>query len=157
VRVGNLAHQVVYQVFWTRTDPKRELFRIEVGDYSNGKGAQLWNYGIANEGDFNGDGLPDYSWYGGDDTAVRMYLFLSSSTGYKRVDLMKTVEASWRQRFHKPAPDLSDNGSGYGFSEAVLERSPTGLILHANIHYANLDETKKATYRFDIVEADFKP
>ena len=106
VSVGKLAHQVVYQVFWSRTTPRRELFRIEVGSYFSGELVKLWNCGVANEGDFNGDGLPDYSWYGGDDTGQEMYLFLSSDRGYKRVDLLKTVEAAWQRRFNKPLPTL---------------------------------------------------
>jgi len=111
IRAGRLAHQVAYQVFWSRTLPKRELFRVAIGGYYNGQGDQWWNYGIVDEGDFNGDGLPDYSWYGGDDTGGVSYLFLSSSSGYKRVDIEKTVEAAWKKRFNKPAPDLSDSGA----------------------------------------------
>lgn len=156
LRLGKLAHQVAYQVFWSRTTPKRELFRVEIGGYTNGEGDQWWNYGVVDEYDFNGDGVPDYTWYGGDDTGGVMYLFLSSSNGYKPVDLLKSVEAAWRKRFNKPAPDLSDSCSDYCVNQTVLERSPSGLVLHATVHHSTLDEKDEATYRFDIVQADFK-
>ena len=157
VRVGKVAHQVVYQIFWSRTTPRRELFRIVIGGYSNGQGDQLWNYGIASEGDFNGDGLPDYAWYGGDDTGGEMYLFFSSENRYKRVDVLKTVEAAWKQRFKKPAPDLSDSDSGYCVSKVVLERSTTGIVLHAAVPYPASEGQREGTYRFDIAQENFKP
>ena len=160
MRVGKATHKVVYQVFWSRTTPSRELFRIEIGDYSSGELVQLWNYGIVNEGHFNGDGLPDYSWYGGDDTGQEMYLFLSSDSGYKRVDLLKTVKAAWQRRFNKPPPDLGDIGGKYALDDMVLERSTTGLVLDATVRRVPTDiatmNTKRA-YRFSIEQADFKP
>jgi len=106
IYVGKPNQKAVYEVFWSRTKPKRELFRIEVGRSFDGQLVRTWFYGIVDEGDFNGDGLPDYSWYGGDDTGEEMYLFLSSNSGYKRIDLVKTVEAAWHRRFKKPSPDL---------------------------------------------------
>lgn len=110
VYVGKPGHQTVYEVFWSRTSPKRELFRIEVGRSFDGQLVRTWFYGIVDEGDFNGDGVPDYSWYGGDDTGQEMYLLRSSDGGYKRIDLLKTVEAAWRRRFNKPPPDLGEVG-----------------------------------------------
>lgn len=156
-RVGKSSHQVVYQVFWSRTLPRRELFRVEIGSYSKGEGAELWNYGIAKEGDFNGDGLPDYAWYGGDDGGEYRYLFLSSDDGYKRVDVLKTVEAAWRERFDKLSPDFSNFDSGIGLSETVLEGSQAGMVLHAAIHRRASRGKGETTYRFDISQADFKP
>ena len=142
------------------TTPRRELYRIAVGSYQNGEGDQLWNYGIANEGDFNGDGVPDYSWYGGDDTGDEMYLFLSSDNGYKRVDLLKTVEAAWQRRFNKPPPDLGDIEDKYTLDDIVLIHSTTGLVLDAtarpNPMFIETMKTKR-TYRFSIAQADFKP
>jgi hypothetical protein len=160
IRVGKAAHEVVYQVFWSRTTPRRELFRIEVGDYSSGELVQLWNYGIVNEGDFNGDGVPDYSWYGGDDTGEELYLFLSSDSGYKRVDLLKTVEAAWQRRFNNPPPDLGDRDGKYALDDMVLEHSATGLVLDATVrpNPINMETmTAKRTYRFSIGQSDFKP
>lgn len=43
INVGKAAHKVFYQVFWSRTTPRHELFRIEVGDYSSGKLVKLWH------------------------------------------------------------------------------------------------------------------
>lgn len=160
INVGKAAHEVVYQVFWSRTTPKRELFRVEIGDYSSGALIKTWHYGIAAEGDFNGDGLPDYSWYGGDDTGEERYLFLSSDSGYKRVDLLKTVEAAWQSRFNKPPPDLGDLEGKYELDDLELENSSVGLVLDATVRPNPISVTSKTTkriYRFRIAQADFKP
>ena len=156
-RVGKVSHQVVYQVFWSRTTPRSELFRVIIGSYFNGELVQLWNYGIANEGDFNGDGLPDYSWYCGDDTGAELYIYLSSDSGYKRVDVLKTVEAAWQRRFNKPAPDLGEIGGNYDLDDTVLDRSSTGMVLHAMVRHSATERKREITYRFDISQADFKP
>jgi hypothetical protein len=151
-RIGKSA----YQVFWSRTEPKQELFRVEIGTYV-GKGAEKWwNYGIADEGDFNGDGTPDYSWYGGDDTGFAMYLFLSSGSTYKRIDILKTVQAAWIRRYHTAAPDLGGSGEGYALGDVVLERSTTGIVLLAEIHFETFDGVKKETRQFRIKQSDFK-
>jgi hypothetical protein len=160
IHIREADHEVVYQVFWSRTTPKRELFRLEVGRYFTGKLVQLWNYGIANEGDFNGDGLPDYSWYGGDDTGEERYLFLSSESGYKRVDLLKTVEAAWQRRFKNTPPDLGLLDGKYELDDIVLEYSAAGLVLDATVRPNPISMatiTTKRTYRFSIGQADFKP
>jgi len=159
LRIGRAAHQVVYQVFWSRTAPKQKLFRIEIGRDFNGKLVQLWNYGVANEGDFNGDGNPDYSWYGGDDTGQEMYLFLSSDNGYKSVDLLKTVEAAWHRLFNRTPPDLGDVGGNYGIDDLALERSAAGLVLNATVRRIPSDiatMNSKRAYKFSIGQADFK-
>jgi hypothetical protein len=119
----------------------------------------MWHYGIAAEGDFNGDGLPDYSWYGGDDTGEELYLFLSSDSGYKRIDLLKTIEAAWQRRFNKPPPDLGDFHNEYKLDDIVLENSAAGLVLNVSVLPNPLEETvtTKRTYRFSIQQADFKP
>lgn len=160
ISAGKAARQVVYQVFWSRTTPRHELFRIEIGDYSSGKLVKTWHYGIAAEGDFNGDGVPDYSWYGGDDTGEGRYLFLSSESGYKRVDLLKTVEAAWQRRFNKPSPDLGDIEGKYELDDLELENSATGLVLDATVlpnPVSVKPMTTKRTYQFSIAQADFKP
>jgi hypothetical protein len=160
INAGKATHKVVYQVFWSRTTPRHELFRIEIGDYSSGKLVKTWHYGIAAEGDFNGDGLPDYSWYGGDDTGEELYLFLSSDSGYKRVDLLKTVEAAWQRRFNKPPPDLGELEDKYELDDLILENSTAGLILNATVRLNPISATPmttKRTYRFSIQQADFKP
>jgi len=160
INVGKATHKVVYQVFWSRTTPRHELFRVEIGDYSSGMLVKTWHYGIAAEGDFNGDGLPDYSWYGGDDTGEELYLFLSSDSGYTRVDLLKTVEAAWQRRFNKPPPDLGELEGRYELDDLELENSAAGLVLDATVRPNPISATPmttKRTYRFSIGKVDFKP
>src|ERR1035437_3467392 len=147
----------IYQVFWSHTKPKRELFRVKVGTYVGQDVVKWWNYGVTDEEDFNGDGVPDYAWYGGDDTGFAMYLFLSSGSQYQRIDVLKTVQGAWRQRFHKPAPDLGGSDSGYALNDTVLERSATGLVLLAKVAHVTINGTNKGTYQFRIGQADFKP
>jgi len=155
ISVGKPGHEAVYEVFWSRTTPKRELFRIEIGRSFDGQLVRTWTYGIAEEGDFNGDGVPDYSWYGGDDTGQEFYLFLSSGTGYKRIDLAKTVEAAWRRRFNKPPPDVGEVGGDGMLGDLMIEHSTAGLLLNAVIQ-RNLVDSQKPAYRFRIEEVDFK-
>src|SRR5436305_12281747 len=60
----------------------RELFRVNVGTSE----AMYWVYGLVEEADYNDDGVPDFCWYGGDDTSTHNLLIWSSSTGYRRTD-----------------------------------------------------------------------
>jgi len=117
----------------------------------------LWNYGIANEGDFNGDGVPDYAWYGGDDTSFEMYLFLSTGSQYERIDIVKTVQFAWQQRFHTSARDLGELDSRYSLDNIVLQRSEAGLVLFAEVIQSEVNGTIKGTYQFRITRADFRP
>lgn len=82
------------------------MFRVRVGTYVSWEPEKWWNYGIADERDFNGDGVPDYSWYGGDDTGFEMYLFLSRDGRFERVNILKTVATAWQQRHRKSPPDF---------------------------------------------------
>jgi hypothetical protein len=146
----------IYQVFWFHTEPRRQVFRVSIGRVSGSDVVKWWNYGIADEADFNGDGVPDYSWYGGDDTGFEMYLFLSTGREYRKVDLLKTLRTAWKKRFHKPAPDFGEVGGRYGLKSTVLERSPSGLIFLTEVEHSSLDEKRSSTYRFRIAEADFE-
>jgi hypothetical protein len=122
----------LYQVFHARTGEHQELFRIAVGwDRKDPKDPfnRTWVCGISEEGDFNGDGQPDYSWYGGDDTTVDYYLFLSGPGGYHRVDLVKTTQAAWKRRFKKVAPDLYALDSDFHIRNMYLIPSESGLSL----------------------------
>ena len=85
-----------------------------------------------------------------------MYLFLSSNGQYQRVDVLKTVQAAWQRRFHRPAPDLGGAGS-YALDDTMLERSATGLVLLAKVNHVTIDGTNKEKYQFRIGQADFKP
>src|ERR1019366_6091008 len=146
----------MYQVFWSHTEPKREVFRVKVGTFVGQDVLKWWNYGIGDEDDFNGDGVPDYTWCGGADTGFAMYLFLSSNGQYQRAEVLKTVQAAWQPPFHRPAPDLGRAGS-YALDDTMLERSAPGLVLLAKVNHVTIDGTNKETYQFRIGEADFKP
>ncbi len=118
----------VFQVFRdNRTE--RELFRVHIG----GPGWKWWHYGIAGEADFNGDGVQDYAWYGGDDTFDALYVFLSFETGYRRLDIYKTLQHGWVRTSHSAAPDFADFDCGYSVSEIKLLRDSTGLSLLADV------------------------
>lgn len=119
--------KIVCQVFRDKRT-KAELFRIEVGDTET----TWWNYGIATEGDFNGDGIQDYAWYGGDDTGDEMYVFLSSDSGYHRLDVHKAMEREWARSFHSAAPDFGEVGGPYSLQDVRFLRDATGLSLLAD-------------------------
>lgn len=145
----------VYQVFWSRTIPKRELFRVPVGDVVGQDIVKYWIYGLKGECDYNGDGVPDYYWEGGDDTSDELLLFLSAGVKYERVDIVKTVEKAWQQRFHRAAPDLGEVGGEYSLGETTLERTATGLILHSTVEYVSFTNGETRSYRFRIVQGNF--
>jgi hypothetical protein len=144
-----------YQVFWSRTIPNHELFRVRVGDVFRGDVVKWWNYGVADEGDYNGDGLPDYSWYGGDDTSEHYFIFLSSDGNYRRVDVIKTVQKAWQQRFHETVHDLDEVAGEHYLGEVALERAVTGLILEAEVKHRKTGRPEVRSYRFRIRQSDF--
>lgn len=150
-RVGN----VLYQVFWSRSEPKKELFRVQVGEYVRKELVKTWNYGIETEADFNGDGEPDYVWYGGDDTSESIFLFMSSGGHYDRIDVIRTVAAAWEHGFHRPAPDLSALDGEYGIDTVVVERLDGELTLVVSVG-KRLDASKKGTKVLRVPQHDFK-
>ena len=83
---------------------------MDVGSYHKGGLVKDWNYGVILEKDLNGDGIPDYVWYGGDDTGQRLLWFLSKDDQYECINLLKTAESAWKKRFGKAAPDLGEVG-----------------------------------------------
>jgi hypothetical protein len=109
------------------------MFRVSIGVIVGTERVKFWNYGVVDERDFNGDGLPDYSWYGGDDSGQAMYLFLSRKNSYTRVDILKTLKAAWTGRFHSKAPYFENVADHYDISTLALERSGSRLVLIANI------------------------
>ena len=138
VRVG----KTIYQVFWSRTGQKRELFRMNIGQVNKGDVEKLLNHDIHEEIDLNGDGLTDYSWYGDYDSGDEYYLLLSSPQGYRKVDLVKTLKVAWRRLYHHAPPDFYDLepwGTGayadciYGIRNMLVQRSQTGLLLTINV------------------------
>lgn len=79
----------VFQVFHSRSVQQRELFRVNIGTANHPLASTWWNYGIADEADFNGDGVPDYAWYGGDDTGFAMFLFLPQAMVISKLTFSK--------------------------------------------------------------------
>jgi len=105
VRVG----REMFQVF---SDGKsgKELFRIHIGRLHEKEWLKLWTYGVRNCGDFNRDGVLDYTWTGGDDTTNDSYLILS---GRGIIDLAKTFQQAWTRQYGGKAPAIGDVGDGY--------------------------------------------
>lgn len=73
----------------------RELFRVKVGTAQ----ATYWVYGLVREADFNRDGIPDFSWHGGDDVSELNLAVLSSPQGYRKMDVEASLRNEWRRRF----------------------------------------------------------
>jgi hypothetical protein len=115
-RVGNR----IFQVFSDRKT-SQELFRIEVGRRIDKEDVKFWNYGIAAQGDFNGDGVEDYSWYGGDDTSDEKFLILSAETAYRKVDIYATFAREWTRRYRTKAPDFRDGGNDWYLRDEMIE------------------------------------
>jgi len=154
---GKPGSRVVFQSFRLRTEPDMEIFRVDVAWERDGENNGWWNYGIADEGDYNNDGQPDYSWYGSNESGSIMFLFLSSPYGYIRVDVLKTIGKAWEKRFHQPAPDFSEaESSNWGVEEVRIQRSGSGLELNAVLRGApNGAAQRQPDLRFAMREADF--
>ena len=125
VRVG----RAIFHVFPDAKSGK-ELFRIRIGGLYGKEWLKWWTYGVRNCGDFNRDGVLDYTWYGGDDTSLGHYLILSSPAGHRIIDIEKTFEAEWvRQRGGK-APDLPDLHESF-LHKVTIHWAPNQLTLAA--------------------------
>ena len=142
----------IYQVFTSHDRQRRELFRVRVGDSRS----KWWNYGIVDEADFNADGRSDYTWYGGDDTSSQMYVFLSTDSGYRRVDVLKTIAAAWTMQFHNAAPDFGSADSEYSLQIMRLGRTPDGMTLDAKIMHTDKHGGSKTAAVLRIAEANFQ-
>jgi len=149
--------KIAVQIFSARNGPEQELFRVKIGKFVDSDMVKWWNYGIADEGDFNGDGAVDYAWYGGDDTSFVMYLFISSDHGYARVDVLKTLDAAWKRRFHRTAPDLTETGGEYAITDVVVRRAASGLTLVTRMKRMNPGGETEGTLTFKIEQAVFNP
>lgn len=108
-RVPSKESPVANEMFEVFTDAKtgKELFRIHIGRRDGKQWLKWWRYGVWNCGDFNRDGVLDYTWYGGDDTSQGHYLILSSPSGHRIIDIEATFEKEWVRRYGGKAPDLS--------------------------------------------------
>ena len=101
VRVG----RAIFQVFPDAKSGK-ELFRIRIGGLYGKEWLKWWTYGVQNCGDFNRDGVLDYTWYGGDDTSLGHYLILSSPAGHRIIDIEKTFQQAWTRQYAGKAPAI---------------------------------------------------
>ena len=142
----------LYQVYSLARSPKTELFRVEIGDFTSGDLVKTWNYGIGAEADLNCDGQEDYLWYGGDDTGESYLLFLSNAGKYNRIDVIKSTQAAWRTRFHKPAPDLADLGGSFHIAKITWNTSEKSLSVTV------LSDTEKTTKKivFRIPQREYR-
>lgn len=142
----------VFQSF-TELVTHREIFRTAVGSLVNGEEIKFWNYGLAEERDFNGDRKPDYAWYGGDDTSFEKLLILSAPRGYQKVDVIATVKKRWAKEFPgKPLADLHLLSSNQYLTDEVLTQTPRGVALGVTI---NSDLDNGAKRRLLIVASEF--
>lgn len=114
----------VFQIFMDKAT-KHEIFRVDVGSPD----VKWWNYGVATEGDFNGDGVQDYAWYGGDDTSDVEYVFLSSQGSHRRLDVYKTMEREWARRFPAGPRLQFHRDVGDSLTKESLHRSSGALTL----------------------------
>jgi len=145
----------IFQVF---TDKRtgRELFRVDVGNNE----ARWWVYGLLLERDFNGDGVPDFSWHGGDDTSSLNLIVLSHKGRYRKVDAFGSLEREWKRRFPSdPIEDLDESETAE-ITDIKLTRQSDKLVLEAlikftDIYKRNIDDIKTYTHRVRVPESRF--
>jgi hypothetical protein len=143
-----------YRVFRDRATG-HELFRLEIGFMDGDQRVNMWNYGITNEGDFNGDGKLDYAWYAGDDTSSEMFILLSGPAGFRKLDVYPTVVAEWNRKFpywKGALKDIETTGDDYDVSSVRFVRDAEGLWLVATV----LNYVGAKRYKLRIPEAHFK-
>ena len=141
--------KAIYQVFKSRTTG-REVFRVGIGEDK----ARYWNYGLVEGADFNGDGVEDFSWYGGDDTSDEMFVFLSSRSGYRKLDIYATLARYWVHRFHKSAPDFAALDSKFRVNEIALIGNRDGLWLAATVG-PETASTQAKQISFKVPQSEF--
>ena len=128
IRMG----KVIFQVF-PEVKTGKELFRIRIGGLYGKEWLKWWKYGVMNCGDFNRDGILDYTWYGGDDTSQGHYLILSTPAGHRIIDIEKTFEREWVRRNGGKAPNLSGLNESF-IDQVALRWAPNTLTLVAEGH-----------------------
>ncbi len=149
LRVGDK----LYQVFMLRNESRREAFRVDVGFYTEGQLVSDWVYGITLEKDMNGDGTPDYVWYGDDDTGLRLLWFLSSGGHYDCINVLKTAERAWTKRFAQPAPDLEEVPGDDAVDEVTWDRGTR--LLTVSVEIDRMDPAKAHKVLLHVPPADF--
>ena len=121
-----------YQVF-RRPGSDQTLFRFEVSKKVDGQWNGWWNYGVCQRADFNNDGVDDYHWYGGDDTGEEDWLVLSSPSGYRKIEVRKTIEREWSRRFKTKPPDLGYEGLSLLVMRVLEEEGKLSLLVHIQL------------------------
>jgi hypothetical protein len=137
----------IWQVFSNKKS-KTEVFRVNIGLIENGEPITFWNYGIVLERDLNGDGLTDFSWYGGDDAGSEYRVAFSGPQGYRIIDPAQTVERAWARRFRTQQPDLRATGGDR--LELLLEPGPKPVLIARVIPIA--PEDKPVSFRIEAVD-----
>ncbi len=154
-RIGNR----LYQEYWSKDEPARKLFSIAYGTYYKKDGLlTYWFASMKDECDMNGDGIPDYMWYGGDDTSQEEWLFYSVGQEYKSVDLYKTAEQAWLKQFKTKAPDFGEVGAEI-FVDFTFVSNAQGNFLEAEAYNNDdsVDKKSRVVKRYVINEKDFVP
>jgi hypothetical protein len=133
----------------------RELFRVLVGTDE----ATWWVYGLVQEADINGDGIPDFCWYGGDDTSELKLLVLSSLSGYWKVDVNKTLQREWRRRFPSERLENGDGTDDPDTSELKLIRASEKILMQAVVTSTffdpKIDDMKTYVHQLRVPAARF--
>ncbi|MBA3975242.1 MAG: hypothetical protein C0504_13630 [Candidatus Solibacter sp.] len=141
-----------FQIF-RDSQTRQELFRFRIGRRIEGQWVKLWRYGIAAHGDFNGDGVRDFSWHGGDDTSDSMYVVLSSASGFRTVDVNATMEEAWTRRYGGKAPNFTLQDDAW-IRAVQLER--TGEEMSLLISVVDGRKLPKLTFlRFLVEQSQF--
>jgi len=143
-----------YQVIINR-HTGHELFRVLVGTDE----ATWWVYGLVQEADINGDGIPDFCWHGGDDTSALNLLVLSSSSGYRKVNVNETLQREWKRRFPSERLESAEGTDEPDASELKVVRASKRVTLQAVVTSTFFDQksdgTKTFAHRLRVPEARF--
>jgi len=143
-----------YQVI---TDKRtgHELFRVSVGTDEG----TWWVYGLVQEAEINGDGIPDFCWYGGDDTGELKLLVLSSPSGYRKVDVNETLKREWRRRFRSERLESIEGADDPDTSELKLIRAFEKVTLRAVVtsrfYDPKIEDMKTYIHQLRVLEARF--
>jgi hypothetical protein len=148
-RVGD----VLYQIFYLRSQKTHEAFRVDIGSYDKGQLVSDWNYGIVLEKDTTGDGIPFYVWYGGDDTGQRLLWFLPKDGHYECINIFKSAESVWKKKIGKAAPDLGEVFGNYVVDDVTWD----GLarLLTVSVAANDVEQKKAKTVKLRIVPSEF--
>jgi hypothetical protein len=150
VKSGKRIYQIIID---KRTG--REIFRVLVGTDE----ASWWVYGLIQEADINGDGIPDFCWHAGDDTSALNLVVLSSSSGYRKVDVGETLQREWKRRFPSERLENIEGTDGADASDLKLIRTSERVIIRAVVtsrfYDPKIDDMKSYVHQLRVPEARF--